>query len=117
MIGISSPAGDLDISGQTIDGIAYAVQKIDQTLKMLLGEWFIDTALGIPWVESILVKNPSFEYIRGVLRRAILSVPGVVDVPYLTVTEPDATRTATCTYRAIYKDGTELTGTVETGVI
>jgi hypothetical protein len=109
LLGRRRPAQDLDLSRPGfIDGREYAAQKIRQRLAFILGEWFIDQELGIPWFEGILVKDPNLEWIRGVLRREILSIPGIIDCPIMTVTEPDRDRVATCTFRAFWKDGTPI---------
>jgi hypothetical protein len=113
VLGRKRPAGDLDLSRPGfIDGREYAAQKIRQRLAFLLGEWFVDQSLGMPWFEGILVKDPNLEWIRGVLRREILSIPGIIDCPLMVVTEPDAGRVATCTFRAVWKDGTPIDETI-----
>jgi hypothetical protein len=114
MIARTSIIGDLDETGATLTGIEYAALEIQQVLMTILGEWFLDLNKGVPWVESILVKNPSFEYIRGILRNQILTVPGIVDVPYLVITEPNAQRTSTVTFRAIWEDGQPIDGVATT---
>jgi hypothetical protein len=114
MIARTTPIGDLDETGATLTGIEYAAQEIQQVLKVFLGEWLLDTGKGVPWVESILVKNPGFEYIRGVLRNQILTVPGIVDVPYLVISEPNSSRVSTITFRAIWKDGQAIDGSTTT---
>jgi hypothetical protein len=93
MIARTIPKWDLDLSKpEGLSGIEYAGQKIRQKLLLLKGEWFLDQSLGIPWVEEVLVKNPSLEYIRSVVRKTVLSVPGIISCPYVTVTEPDENR-------------------------
>lgn len=114
MIGVSFPVGDIDLTGRTISGIEYARQKIEQVLSLILGEWFLDQGQGIPWFDMLAQKNPPYEYIRGTLRRAISAVPGIVDVPHLSITEPDSARVSTITFRAIYKDGQPIDGQVTT---
>ena len=60
---------------------AEKAQKIRNRLGLFRGEWFRDLRIGTPWYERILgVKNPNIFVLRNVIRAAILSVPGIVDV-------------------------------------
>jgi hypothetical protein len=68
--------GDL-VMTYDIDGIA---QDIKATLLLFQGEWFLAPDQGIPYFGSVLVKNPNLAVIRGIFRRAIKGVLGVVDV-------------------------------------
>ena len=117
MIHRLKPAGDLDTSRPSIDGREYAAQKIKQVLSTFRGEWFLDTSVGIPWWEDILTKNPSFELIRGIIRQAILSVPGITDVPELVVNEPDADRVASIFFIARYQDGSQITDSLQVRIV
>src|SRR4029077_4743012 len=60
-----------------VDGTAGIMQNILQTLKIFLGEWFMDNTLGIDYFGSILVKNPNQAIINAIFINQILSVPGV----------------------------------------
>lgn len=53
------------------------LQNILQTLKIYFGEWFMNTSLGIPYFNQILVKNPQQDVINAILINQILNVPGV----------------------------------------
>jgi hypothetical protein len=113
MIARTIPKWDLDLSKpKGVSGIEYAAQKIRQKLLMLKGEWFLDQNLGIPWVEEVLIKNPSLEFIRSVVRKTVLSVPGIISCPYVTVTEPDENRNSEVTFKAIFLDGQPIDATL-----
>ena len=60
-----------------IDNAERVAQQILITLRFWLGEWFLDTTQGVPYLEYILVKNPNENHIRQILTEAILSVEGV----------------------------------------
>lgn len=68
--------GDLMI----VDNAERVAQQVLITLREWLGEWFLKTSDGIPYLEYILVKNPNEAYIRQILTQAIESVEGVKDV-------------------------------------
>lgn len=83
-IAVHYPAGDLDTSGRRlVEGSEYVAQKIRQVLLFIKGEWFADLNLGTPWFEEILIKNPSLELIRGIIRDKVKGVPGVTSVPVI----------------------------------
>lgn len=67
-------------NGVLVDGAARVKQQIKVTLKTWLGEYFLDTTFGVPYLESILVKSPSRTEIEAVLRNRINDVPGVTRV-------------------------------------
>lgn len=71
--------GDLII----IDNAERVAQQVLITLREWLGEWFLKTSDGIPYLEYILVKNPNEAHIRQILTQAIESVEGVKDVTEL----------------------------------
>lgn len=73
--------GDLALA---IDKIGIK-QSIDIRLSFFLGEWFLDNAVGIPYYESILIKNPSLIVVREIFREALEETPGVLEILALDV--------------------------------
>lgn len=55
-------------------------QRLTVRFNFFLGEWFLDTAEGTPWVERILVKAPSDLVIRTVIGNIVRTTEGVVDM-------------------------------------
>lgn len=68
-----------------IDNAERVAQQILITLRFWLGEWFLDTTQGVPYLEYILIKNPNENHIRQILSEAILSVEGVRAVDEITL--------------------------------
>ena len=60
-----------------IDNAERIAQQILISLRFWLGEWFLDTRQGVPYLEYILVKNPNEAYTKQVLTDAIKNVDGV----------------------------------------
>lgn len=60
-----------------LNGVA---QQVLITLRFWLGEWFLDTREGVPYLEYILVKNPNMSHIKQILTEKIKSVDGVNNI-------------------------------------
>ena len=73
-------------------------QQVLITLREWLGEWFLKTSDGVPYLEYILVKNPNEAHVRQVLSEAIQSVEGVKDVTELEFAFNRILRTLTVSY-------------------
>lgn len=86
--------GDLMI----IDNAERVAQQVLITLREWLGEWFLKTSDGIPYLEYILVKNPNEAHIRQILTQAIESVEGVKDVTELEFAYNHVLRTLAVAY-------------------
>lgn len=107
------PFGDLAlVDGRLVvvrDVATEQAQKIRDRFALVLGEWFLDTRLGVPYVDLVFVKSPDLELIRRMFRRVILSVQGIVDVPELDV-EDLGRRQWRFTFRAVTDLGAVITG-------
>ena len=78
-------------------------QKIRSRLQFFLGEWFLNTAEGIPYYRDIFVKGVTLDDVRRIFRRAIASTPGVLRVTKLNV-EKTGPRKASVTWAAQISD-------------
>ncbi len=83
-----------------IDHAERVVQQVLISLREWLGEWFLDTRDGVPYLEYILVKNPNENHIRQVLSDAILAVEGVESITSMDFTFNRILRTLTVEYEA-----------------
>lgn len=63
-----------------IDNAERVAQQVLITLRFWLGEWFLDTRQGVPYLEYVLVKNPNMNHIRQILVEKIQSVEGVNNI-------------------------------------
>ena len=82
MVDIALHANDHDILIKDgdfllIDNAERVAQQIKVKLLAFLGEWFLDTTWGVPYLEYILVKQPNQELIKQILSEQILSVDDV----------------------------------------
>jgi hypothetical protein len=106
--------GDFDLTlGRLslVTGSEEKAQKISNRLSIFKDEWFLDTRAGVPWFDVVLgIKNPDLEIVKRLLRKVILSVPGIIDLPELEVEYDGAARTLTYTFRALDDEGVSITG-------
>ena len=76
--------GDLNITNfdlaLTSSNEEYLSQKLWIRFKTFLGELFVDTSLGIPYFESVFIKNPDFVLITSIFKAVILSEPLVAEL-------------------------------------
>lgn len=108
------PKGDLALPAGTtavVDGIDQALQRAEISLDIFLGEYFLNTKIGMPYRRDVLIHSPNAEVVRSVFRKALLLVPGIVDVPELEVVLDTSIRKGTVTFLAVYEDGTSRQGT------
>jgi hypothetical protein len=55
-------------------------QRIKITLQTFLGEWFLNTTVGVPYFEAIFGKVKSKASIDLLLQEKILADPGVIEM-------------------------------------
>lgn len=75
-----------------VSGVARVAQQVKQALLILLGEYFLDTRIGIPYREAVWVKNPQPTLLRTLFTETLLAVEGVTRVADLRLAVDDATR-------------------------
>jgi hypothetical protein len=63
-----------------INGIYYVKQKIKIRLQWFLGEWYLNTDLGLPYLTEILTKNPNRLAVVNYIKRQIANTEGVKSV-------------------------------------
>ncbi len=100
--------GDLDLStGDLVilSGVDATAQRLSRKLKFFLGEWFLDTRLGIPYFGSILVKNPSTNVIISLYRQVITSDEAVTILNDLDLEYDAANRTLSVSFTAETVEG------------
>lgn len=73
-------------------------QQVLITLREWLGEWFLKTSDGVPYLEYILVKNPNEAHVRQIITEAIENVDGVKKVTELEFVFNRILRTLTVSY-------------------
>lgn len=64
----------------TRDNQEYVSQKIKNKVSVFLGEWWLDVTEGLPYRETILIKNPDLNLVTSTFVRAIGSVEEVEEI-------------------------------------
>lgn len=103
--------GDLVL---TSDGSTRAVatepvlQNIIATLLIFLGEYFLDTSVGTPFLQRIFSRRAEQADIDAILQDRILSVPGVRILNRYQSTFARAQRTFSVSFQVTTVSGTQL---------
>lgn len=101
--------GDVDFTDNEIslvtetDAIA---QHLRIRLRTFLGEWFLDTRIGMPYFEEFLVKNPNRLVMDARLREAILETPGIASLTSINYELDGFTRALSISFEAVLVSGT-----------
>ena len=55
-------------------------QQLRIRFHFFRGEWFLDARQGIPYLENVLVKNPSRKLLNAIFAQVIETTPGIEKV-------------------------------------
>lgn len=100
--------GDIQLQENSIffvEEVAAVVQEVSIKFQMFYGEFFLDTTLGMPWFQDILVKAPSFAVIQEVCKNCILQTPGILTLNSFDLDLNAADRSAALSFNATATDG------------
>jgi hypothetical protein len=81
-------------SDYLVDSAQTVAQLIFTTLRLLLGEWFLDTTKGVPWLTQVVGRNHKDAYDQ-IIKSTIKGVQGVVDLTDYSSTLDPGSRTLT----------------------
>ncbi len=105
---ITDSKGDWLIANNSvalIDGSAQVKQIIREHLRTFLGEFFLDTTLGVPYFQTIMQKGISQTIIEGIFKSQILSCDGVIELTSFTITINAETRKLKLDFSALTDNG------------
>ena len=91
-----------DASGET------ATQAVGVRLKLILGEWFLDTRLGVDYFGTAFVKNQNPAAIEAMIQAAILDTPGIARIVSYSQAFDRAARNLTITCTLLDDQGNTL---------
>ena len=87
-------------------GTMAILQDVVQRLRTFLGEWFMDTSAGVPWLQQILVKGVSLAVVDELIQNAILATPGVLQLANYSSTANSVGRFLSVSFSLITSSGT-----------
>jgi hypothetical protein len=100
-----SEGGDTSLTVSLADAVR---QRVSIRLQLFLGEWFLNTRLGVPYFRDVLVKNPDLRLIRTLIRERVLMDTDVVAVPTVSLDYDPAARRVSIQVEAVIRDGTTV---------
>lgn len=108
---LSEATGDLDLTNDElsiVDGVDAIAQHLKLRFQFAKGEWFLDQRIGVPYFESILLKNPDLVAVRAIFRQVITETPGIDSILDFDMTIGTSTRTLSLTFTVLTDTGEEL---------
>jgi len=100
--------GDLAIEDNDLvllDGVDAIAQDVEVRLRFFLGEWFLDTRLGVPYYQKILGQKPRLTAVAGIFRKAILTTPGMLSITNFEIDYDGPTRALSISFRGTSIEG------------
>lgn len=91
-----------------VESVDQIMQNLAIRLRFFLGEWYLDTTLGIPFYEMILRKNPNQIQIESILKNEIVTTFGVERLTSFESSYNENTRKYSVKFSAISIDGDPL---------
>ncbi len=93
------------------------VQRLKVTLYTFLGEWFLDTTIGVPYFQQIFGKIRSKATVDLIFQRIISADPDVIEILTFESTISSSGRGYSMTFQVRVADNTaSLPITIEVGV-
>lgn len=109
-----TPSGDLDISTGNLrvekSVGQFTAWKLANLFGFFRGEWFVDARLGLPYVQYVLVSNPSLNRIQSIFQQVILDAPGVGSITGMSLDFLINQRRLDFSFAALANDGSLITG-------
>lgn len=100
--------GDIAVENNDVsfvDGADGIAQHMQIRYRLFLGEWFLNTSLGVPWFRDVLVKPASLPVVQDVLKEVALETPGVIEITKFIFGFDSATREISLAINVFSDDG------------
>ena len=101
-------SNDIEISDNTlkiITDIEEIAQLLKTRLKLYRGEWFLNTTVGVPWLQEILGKVNTKNGIESIIKDEILKTPGVKSLEAFELDIDASERLLTVTFKVNTESG------------
>lgn len=101
--------GDIDL----IDGAVQTTQNSRFRLKIIQGECFDDTRIGVPWLTDMVSPLVSVAAKKQILRDTIMSTPNAISVDSIVIAfENNDNSLAVCNFTGTASDGEQFTNSL-----
>lgn len=80
-------------------------QKLKSRLSTFSSEWFLNTLIGLPFFDEILIKNPNVPDIDSLIKVEIVNTVGVTELIEFGSDFDVATRTYSATFKVLTEFG------------
>ena len=90
-------------------------QRLKITLFTFLGEWFLDTTIGVPYFQQVLGKGRSKSAVDVIFQSIIAADPGVIEIKEFSSTLDSAARGYEMTF-SVRVSKTEVTSPITISV-
>ena len=68
------------------------IQRVRTCLRRIYGEWFLDTDAGLPYFGGQMLGGKDIEYVKLIIREAILAISGVMKITEINILLDNKTR-------------------------
>jgi len=87
-------------------GVSALIDRIATRLRTFLGEWFLNTEIGVPYYQNILgQKNPNFGVLYAIFAKEIRDTVGVISLRRLSLDYEAGDRQLSITFSVQAEDG------------
>ena len=93
----------------------YVTQLVKCRLLFMLNTWELDPSLGLPWLQSLLVKDVENSLFQGLINDTISKTPGVARVDALSLQRGHDGRTMNIKFRATTINHSQISSEVSSG--
>ena len=112
LLTLATSDGDLTPDFALAADDAAVRQRIAERLRLWLGEWYLDTLLGVPYLDDVLRGVEYEDVARNVIRQAASEVGGVAEVVDVTLATDRLTRWVSISVTVTTEYGGEVTAAV-----
>jgi hypothetical protein len=112
--------GDLDLTGNALSLVLdypAIAQHLRIRLRTFLGEWFLDTRVGMPYFEEFFIKNPNKLILDTRIRECVLGTPGIVGLGKIIYDLDPTTRELDISFTGTLQNGSDFNFTFSEFII
>jgi hypothetical protein len=88
-----------------VRGVDLIRQRLKQRLLTILGEWFLDETIGLPWFGEFSQKGVDDARVTALIMRSIAQTPGVSEIVAFDLTLDRRARRLVVNFRVITPEG------------